>query len=401
MAATMSASSTMAKAVVISSTTQRSSKASASRPVFASKSSAFGGKQLKMQQRQQRQLAKRAVTVKASTKGIEKEVMQDKAPTTLLRDDVPDDSMRAKFEKMIRAAQDEICGAIEELDGGKFHEDAWTRPGGGGGISRVLQGGKVFEKAGINVSVVYGKMPPEAYRAATGEANKSDAYIPFFAAGISSVMHPNNPMAPTVHFNYRYFETETPEGDEGEGAPRAWWFGGGTDLTPSYIFNEDVKHFHQTQKDACDKTDKSFYPKFKQTCDDYFLIKHRGERRGVGGIFFDDMNDRDPEELLQHATNCAKAVIPAYVPLVKKHKDDKFTQQQKEWQQMRRGRYVEFNLVYDRGTTFGLKTGGRIESILMSLPLTARWEYDQKQEEGSEEAKAMEAFRNPPDWLAM
>uniref|UniRef100_A0A7S0RW30 coproporphyrinogen oxidase n=1 Tax=Pyramimonas obovata TaxID=1411642 RepID=A0A7S0RW30_9CHLO len=399
MAAIMSASS-MGKAVATGATvkSQRSSKASAPRAVCASRASAFGGKQLKMQTRQQRQMAKFAVSATA-TKGIEKEVMQDEAPTTLLRDDVPDDSMRAKFEKMIRSAQDEICAAIEELDGGKFHEDAWTRPGGGGGISRVLQGGKVFEKAGINVSVVYGKMPPEAYRAATGESKKSDAFIPFFAAGISSVMHPHNPMAPTVHFNYRYFETEAPEGEE-EGVPRAWWFGGGTDLTPSYVFEEDVKHFHQTQKDACDKTDEAFYPKFKQTCDDYFMIKHRGERRGVGGIFFDDMNDRAPEELLKLATNCAAAVVPAYVPLVEKHKDDDFTAEQKEWQQMRRGRYVEFNLVYDRGTTFGLKTGGRIESILMSLPLTARWEYDQKPEEGSMEAKALEAYRNPPDWLA-
>jgi len=389
----------------VSFKTERASKVAAPRAVCASKASSFGGKQLKMQARQLRSAAKFSAQATSTSKpAIEAEEMQTEAPTTLLRSDgTPSDSMRAQFEKMIRAAQEEICASIKELDGGEFREDAWTRPGGGGGISRVLQGGKVFEKAGINVSVVYGKMPPEAYRAATGAAGeagkKSDAYIPFFAAGISSVMHPHNPMAPTVHFNYRYFETEAPEDDPS--APRAWWFGGGTDLTPSYIFEDDIKHFHQTQKDACDKTDEAFYPKFKQTCDDYFMIKHRGERRGVGGIFFDDMNDRAPEELLKLATNCAAAVVPGYAPLVKKHKDDAFTPEQKAWQQMRRGRYVEFNLVYDRGTTFGLKTGGRIESILMSLPLTARWEYDQKQEEGSEEAKAMEAFRNPPDWLNM
>jgi len=336
----------------------------------------------------------------STNKTIEDEVAVDSAPTTLLRPDgTPDDSMRVKFEKMIREAQDSIVAAVEELDGKKFHEDAWTRPGGGGGISRVLQNGNVFEKAGINVSVVYGQMPPEAYRAATGEGAKSDAYIPFFAAGISSVMHPWNPKAPTVHFNYRYFETDAPEG--AEGAPRAWWFGGGTDLTPSYVFEEDVKHFHQTLKDVCDQHDDAFYPRFKQWCDDYFMIKHRGERRGVGGIFFDDMNDRPAEELIKFSTACANAVIPAYMPLVAKHKDDEYTPEEKEWQQIRRGRYVEFNLVYDRGTTFGLKTGGRIESILMSLPLSARWEYDQKPAEGSEEAKAMEFYKNPPDWLAM
>jgi coproporphyrinogen III oxidase len=262
----------------------------------------------------------------------------------------------------------------------------------------VLQGGKVFEKAGINVSVVYGQMPPEAYRAATGGQGKGTETIPFFAAGISSVMHPINPMAPTVHFNYRYFETDAPKDDPG--APRAWWFGGGTDLTPSYIFDEDVAHFHGTLKDVCDKHDPEYYPRFKQWADDYFMIKHRGERRGVGGVFFDDMNDRPKEELLAFATDMAQAVVPAYVPLVAKHKDDSFTQEEKEWQQMRRGRYVEFNLVYDRGTTFGLKTGGRIESILMSLPLTARWQYDMHPKEGSREADALDAFMNPRTWLA-
>ena len=222
--------------------------------------------------------------------------------------------------------------------------------------------------------------------------------VPFFASGISSVMHPKNPMAPTVHFNYRYFETDAPAGMEG--APRAWWFGGGTDLTPSYIFPEDAKHFHGLLKETCDKHDEAFFPRFKQWADDYFMIQHRGERRGIGGVFFDDMNDREPEELLAFATDMANAVVPAYVPLVDKHKDDEFTEAQKEWQQLRRGRYVEFNLVYDRGTTFGLKTGGRIESILMSLPLTTRFEYDHQPEEGSPEADAMDAFKNPRDWLA-
>lgn len=332
---------------------------------------------------------------------IEDEVALDEAPLTLIRPggDFDGTEMRAKFERMVREAQNEICSAIEELDGqGKFHEDAWERPGGGGGISRVLQGGKVFEKAGINVSVVYGQMPPEAYRAATGEQGAGSETIPFFAAGISSVMHPMNPMAPTVHFNYRYFETDAPK--DVPGAPKAWWFGGGTDLTPSYIFEEDAAHFHQTLKDVCDKHDKEYYRKFKQWADDYFMIKHRGERRGIGGVFFDDMNDRPKEELLAFATDMAKAIVPAYVPLVDKHKNDSFTQEEKDWQQLRRGRYVEFNLVYDRGTTFGLKTGGRIESILMSLPLTARWQYDHTPDEGTREADALDAFKNPRMWLA-
>ena len=346
--------------------------------------------------------AAKGALARAAAQGIEQEVKIDAAPTTLLRDgsgEAGDDSaMRAKFEQMIRKAQDEICDAISKLDGKPFHEDAWTRPAGGGGVSRVLQDGNVFEKAGVNVSVVYGQMPPEAYRAATGEAGESTEMIPFFAAGISSVMHPHNPMAPTVHFNYRYFETDAPKG--AAGAPRAWWFGGGTDLTPSYVFEDDVKHFHQTLKDVCDKHDDEYYPRFKQWADDYFMIKHREERRGVGGVFFDDMNDRSKEELLAFATDMASAVVPAYVPLVEKHKDDEFTPEQRAWQQMRRGRYVEFNLVYDRGTTFGLKTGGRIESILMSRPRYCEFQSDHNPAPGSPEADAMDAFKNPRTWCA-
>ncbi|BBN05978.1 coproporphyrinogen III oxidase [Marchantia polymorpha subsp. ruderalis] len=336
----------------------------------------------------------------AEDRRIEQESMLSEKPTTLLREGEDSDDkngLRARFEQMVFRIQNDVCAAVEAIDGGKFREDAWSRPGGGGGVSRVLQGGTVWEKAGVNVSVVYGSMPPEAYRAATGAASTKPGRIPFFASGVSSVMHPINPMAPTVHFNYRYFETDAPEGVEG--APRAWWFGGGTDLTPSYFFEEDVKHFHQVQKNACDKFDPAFYPKYKKWCDDYFLIKHRGERRGLGGIFFDDLNDRDPNELLAFATACADSVIPAYIPLIEKRKDMAYTQEQKEWQQLRRGRYVEFNLVYDRGTTFGLQTGGRIESILMSLPLTARWEYDHHPEEGTEEAKLLDACKNPKEWL--
>ncbi|GAV62353.1 Coprogen_oxidas domain-containing protein [Cephalotus follicularis] len=330
---------------------------------------------------------------------IEKEVMEAESPDSFLRDS-DDASVRSRFEKMIREAQCSVCAAIEAVEGvegAKFKEDVWSRPAGGGGISRVLQDGAVWEKAGVNVSVVYGLMPPEAYRAANPNQARKPGPIPFFAAGISSVLHPKNPFAPTLHFNYRYFETDAPKDDPG--APRQWWFGGGTDLTPAYIFEEDVKHFHSIQKRACDKFDPTFYPRFKKWCDDYFYIKHRDERRGLGGIFFDDLNDYDQGMLLSFATECANSVIPAYIPIIEKRKDTPFTDHHKAWQQLRRGRYVEFNLVYDRGTTFGLKTGGRIESILVSLPLTARWEYDHKPEEGSEEWKLLDACINPKEWI--
>ncbi|KVH91390.1 Coproporphyrinogen III oxidase, aerobic [Cynara cardunculus var. scolymus] len=347
----------------------------------------------------------RNLLIRASSRMIEKETAETHRPDTFLREsdgvssdqDVGANSVRVRFEKMIREAQDSVCAAIEAADGGgKFKEDVWSRPGGGGGISRVLQDSGVWEKAGVNVSVVYGVMPPEAYRAAkpanaADNGNLKPEPVPFFAAGISSVLHPKNPFAPTLHFNYRYFETDAPK--DAPGAPRQWWFGGGTDLTPAYIFEDDV------QKNACDKFDPSFYPKFKKWCDDYFYIKHRDERRGLGGIFFDDLNDYDQEMLLAFSTECANSVVEAYLPIIERRKDLPFTDQNKAWQQLRRGRYVEFNLVYDRGTTFGLKTGGRIESILVSLPLTARWEYDHKPEEGSEEWKLLDACINPKDWI--
>jgi coproporphyrinogen III oxidase len=259
----------------------------------------------------------------------------------------------------------------------------------------VLSGGKAFEKAGVNLSVVYGSMPQEALAAATergidrAKGYKPGERIPFFACGLSSVMHPRNPHCPTMHFNYRYFETEG----------GVWWFGGGTDITPSYLNEDDMKHFHGAYKKACDQHDSSFYPKFKKWADDYFVIRHRGETRGLGGIFFDDLNDRDPEKLIAFANTCLDTVVPAYVPIIQQHKNDAFTPEQKEWQQIRRGRYVEFNLVYDRGTVFGLKTGGRIESILMSLPETARWEYDHNPTPGSPEAELLAVCKQPRDWV--
>ena len=304
--------------------------------------------------------------------------------------------MRAKFEKMCREAQIKITSAIEDIDGkGTFQEDAWVRANGGGGMSRVLSGGEVFEKAGVNLSVVYGSMPQEALASATergvdrAKGYKEGERVPFFACGLSSVMHPKNPHAPTMHFNYRYFET-----DGG-----VWWFGGGTDITPSYINEDDMKHFHGTYKEVCDNHDPEFYPEFKAWADRYFLIPHRNETRGLGGIFFDDLNDRDPDTIFEFSKEAVNSVVKAYGPIVEAHKDDPFTEKEKQWQLMRRGRYVEFNLVYDRGTVFGLKTGGRIESILMSLPETARWEYDFKVEPGSKEAEIMDCFKNLREWL--
>jgi coproporphyrinogen III oxidase len=321
------------------------------------------------------------------------------APASLVREgDGPDGNypMRAKFEQMCRDAQVKITEAISDLDGeATFQEDCWVRANGGGGMSRVLSGGKVFEKAGVNLSVVYGSMPQEALAAATergvdrAKGMAPGERVPFFACGLSSVMHPRNPMAPTMHFNYRYFET-----DGG-----VWWFGGGTDITPCYVDEDDMKHFHGTYKEVCDKHDPNYYSEFKAWADRYFVIQHRNETRGLGGIFFDDQNDRDPNTIFEFSKEALNSVVKAYGPIVEKHKNDEYTQKQKEWQLMRRGRYVEFNLVYDRGTVFGLKTGGRIESILMSLPETARWEYDHNPEPGTPEADFIDACKFSRDWV--
>jgi len=215
----------------------------------------------------------------------------------------------------------------------------------------------------------------------------------FFATGISTVLHPHNPMAPTAHANYRYFEIGAP------GQVESWWFGGGADLTPSYLFEGDAVHFHRVHKEVCDQFDTEFYPRFKRWCDDYFRIPHRGESRGVGGIFFDHLDDRPADQLLAFCAACAEAFVAAYLPLVDAHKDDAFTEANRCWQQLRRGRYVEFNLLYDRGTSFGLRTGGRVESILMSLPLVARWEYSHLVVPGSPEAKLVEVLHNPREWV--
>nr|XP_033798901.1 oxygen-dependent coproporphyrinogen-III oxidase, mitochondrial isoform X1 [Geotrypetes seraphini] len=307
-------------------------------------------------------------------------------------------SMRARMELLILDTQARVCRALAAADGGAvFTVDRWERSEGGGGISCVLQDGNIFEKAGVNISVVHGSLSEQAIKQMNSRGKSlevKDGKLPFCAMGVSSVIHPKNPHIPTIHFNYRYFEIEEADGN------KRWWFGGGTDLTPTYLNEDDAVHFHKTLKEACDKHDPKLYPKFKKWCDDYFFIQHRGERRGVGGIFFDDLDSPSKEEAFQFVQSCTQAIVPCYLPIIEKHRNDPFTPEEKLWQQLRRGRYVEFNLVYDRGTKFGLATpGSRIESILMSLPLTARWEYMHTPSRNSKEAEILEVLRHPKDWV--
>ncbi|KAI9716981.1 MAG: Coproporphyrinogen-III oxidase [Chrysothrix sp. TS-e1954] len=309
-------------------------------------------------------------------------------------------SMRLRMEAFVKEQQSNIVAELEKIDGGKFRVDTWDRMQGGGGISCVLQDGVVFEKAGVNTSVVYGSLPRPAIlkmRANHKALDPDVESLGFFAAGLSMVLHPRNPMAPTVHLNYRYFETINDDG-----TTNAWWFGGGTDLTPNYLFDEDAIHFHRTIKDACDKHDRDYYPRFKKWCDEYFSVKHRGETRGLGGIFFDDLDEgeKDQENLFAFVQDCAKAFLPSYLPILAKRMNMPYSEQERAWQQLRRGRYVEFNLVHDRGTSFGLNTpGARIESILMSLPLTARWQYMHEPQPGSREDRLTNVLRTPVDWI--
>jgi len=297
--------------------------------------------------------------------------------------------MRTRMEEMVRGAQAAICGALGPLDERPFQEDAWRHAEGGGGVSRVLQDGTVFDKAGVNVAAVEGRLHPEALQAMIAKQDLEPAPHHFVAVGLSVVVHPRSPWVPTVHCNYRYFEL-----DDGR-----WWFGGGTDLTPVYVDEDDARHFHATLKAACDRHDPAFYPRFKKWCDDYFHLPHRGEGRGVGGIFFDDLRDREPAALFAFVADCAAAFVPAYVPLLERHLGRPWSEREGRWQGLRRGRYVEFNLMYDRGTRFGLRTGGRVESILMSLPLLARWEYAHEPAPGSAEAATLAVLRQPREWV--
>ena len=293
--------------------------------------------------------------------------------------------LKQRFERFIHGLQDDICRALEALDGSaRFREDLWQREGGGGGRTRVMEEGAVFEKAGVNTSVVYGELDEAFARRLPGQGRT------FYAAGISLVLHPRSPLVPTVHANFRHIER-----GEGEGARR--WFGGGADLTPYYLFDEDAQHFHRTLKAACDPHGEDRYPRFKKWCDDYFFLRHREETRGVGGLFFDNLVG-DPEREVAFVEDVGRAFLPAYLPIAERRKGREWTAEERGWQEIRRGRYVEFNLVYDRGTTFGLETKGRVESILMSLPPRVRWVYDHHPAEGSEEARLVSVLKAPRDW---
>ena len=301
-------------------------------------------------------------------------------------------SIKDNFISFIHGLQDEICTALEKADGkAVFREDRWERAGGGGGKSRVIANGNVFEKGGVNTSVVHGELP-EAMAQQFGVTNSR-----FMACGISLVIHPLNPFVPTVHANFRYFELY-----EKDGSLKDSWFGGGADLTPYYLDEEDGIHFHRTFKDACDPFGTELYPAYKKQCDEYFVNKHRNnEARGIGGIFYDYLRpdeDRDAETLLNFSKANGHAFLQAYLPVVEKTKHLPYTAEHKSWQAYRRGRYVEFNLIHDRGTLFGLKTNGRTESILMSLPPAARWEYDFHTMPGSPEAQ-LEEFLKPREWV--
>ena len=324
----------------------------------------------------------------------------------------PPQNSRQRFKAYVQTLQDTICTGLEQLDGqAKFQEDTWQREEGGGGRTRVIRDGGVFEQGGVNFSEVWGKTLPPAILSQYPEAAGHE----FYATGTSMVLHPCNPYVPTVHLNYRYFE-----------AGPAWWFGGGVDLTPYYPALADVIHFHTVLKQACDEHHPDFYPVFKRWCDEYFYLKHRQETRGVGGIFFDYLNSRGSlyngpnsegtaasysqqltpvahswEDLFAFVQSCGDSFLPAYLPIAKRHHNKPYSDRERDFQLYRRGRYVEFNLVYDRGTVFGLQTQGRTESILMSLPPLTRWEYNYTPPADTPEANLYDTFLKPQDWLNM
>jgi coproporphyrinogen III oxidase len=294
-----------------------------------------------------------------------------------------------RAETFLRDLQDRICAAVEGIDGrATFVEDAWTREAGGGGRTRVLRDGGVFEQAGVNFSRVSGhQLPPSA------TAHRPDLVGgSFIATGVSLVLHPNNPHVPTTHANVRYFEASK------EGVEPVWWFGGGFDLTPFYPVDEDVRHWHTVARDLCTPFGTDVYPRYKQWCDEYFYLKHRDETRGVGGLFYDDLNEGGFERCLAFSQAVGQGFLDAYLPIVERRKATPFGEREREFQLYRRGRYVEFNLVYDRGTLFGLQSGGRTESILMSMPPRVRFEYAYSPEASSPEARLAD-YLKPRDWL--
>lgn len=295
----------------------------------------------------------------------------------------PDKEIITKYFKTL---QDNICRQLETADGGApFREDAWERPGGGGGRSRVIQG-RHIEKGGVNFSAVFGPMPEKITQALGVEPGS------FYATGVSIVLHPANPHVPIIHMNVRFFEMSS----------GAWWFGGGIDLTPHYVDPVDARFFHRQLKSVCDRFHPDYYPAFKKWADDYFYLKHRRETRGIGGIFFDRLgkeNEFDKAQRFEFVKAVGETFAPTYISLLDRHKDQPYSATEKEWQLLRRGRYVEFNLVWDKGTKFGLDTDGRTESILMSLPPLAGWEYDHRPPAGSREAETLSLLKKGIDWL--
>lgn len=293
-------------------------------------------------------------------------------------------------KQYLLALQGNICEQLAKLDdGAEFIKDEWQRAEGGGGISRVIKNGNIFEKGGVNFSHVFGTQMPASATASRPElAGRS-----FEAMGVSLVLHPHNPKIPTSHANVRFFIAEK------EGEEPVWWFGGGYDLTPYYLYEDDAKHWHQTALNACVSFGDDVYPKYKKWCDEYFYLKHRNEARGIGGLFFDDLHEQGFAKSFAFMQSVGDSFLPAYVPIVEKRKAENFNEQQKEYQLYRRGRYVEFNLVFDRGTLFGLQSGGRTESILMSLPPEVKWDYQWQVESGSKEAKLLEVLQNPRSWV--
>ena len=290
----------------------------------------------------------------------------------------------------LESLQDNICAALSDIDGSSFIEDSWVREQGGGGKSRVLRNGNVFEQAGVNFSRVSGNQLPTAATTQRPEL----AGCSFEATGVSLVIHPHNPYVPTSHCNVRFFLAQPKD------KPPIWWFGGGFDLTPYYGFEEDAIHWHQTAKNACQNFGQGTYDKYKKWCDEYFYLPHRNEPRGIGGLFFDDLNQPNFDDCFAFLQSVGDHYIPAYCPIVEKRKDLAYSERERQFQLYRRGRYVEFNLVYDRGTLFGLQSGGRTESILMSLPPQVRWEYNWQPETGSAESELYSNFLTSKDWLS-
>jgi len=296
---------------------------------------------------------------------------------------------KEKVAESYRQIQDEICSGLERADGlGKFEEEHWEREGGGGGRTRIIQNGNVIERGGVNFSAVYGKLPEVVMKSFSAEEDD------FIATGVSIVIHPINPWVPIIHMNIRYFELNE----------KLRWFGGGIDVTPHYIVENDAKFFHQYLKNVCDQSSPDFYPEFKAWADRYFYIKHREETRGIGGIFYDRLNPQKTQltfdEIFKFSEDVGNAFVPIYSELINRNKHKEYTDQQKSWQYLRRGRYVEFNLVYDAGTKFGLETNGRVESILMSLPPTANWQYNFKPELGTEEERTISLLKQGIDWIS-